>query len=303
MWSISVKQIIQYLLANGFAPEFKGDENILVNGFSSIKNYKQGNITWVKSEEFIKDYVGIENIQLIIAEKGIETHNQNTIYVSHGKKAFFDILHEFFSIKRKPVDHKQTSYISPDASIGNNVQIGYNCFICDEVVIEDNVIIDNNVSIESRAHIGRGSHIFSGAMIGGAGFGFTKDENGENHRVEHFGGVWIGENVEIGMSCIVDRGTIDDTYIGNNVKIDCLKHIPHNVVIGDRSIILGSIGGSCIIGEDSYIAPLTFVKNQIKVGKCCMVNIGTILTQNLPDGMIAYKDRIIKLDYRKILNL
>ena len=43
-----------------------------------------------------------------------------------------------------------------------------------------------------------------------------------------FGGVTIGDDVEIGANTTVDRGALDDTVIGDGCKIDNLVQIAHN---------------------------------------------------------------------------
>lgn len=51
--------------------------------------------------------------------------------------------------------------------------------------------------------------------------------------MHHFGGVVSGNNVEIGANTCIDRGTIDDTIIMDN-----LCHIAHNAIVGENSQIV-----------------------------------------------------------------
>ncbi|MCI9368728.1 MAG: hypothetical protein HFH65_00100 [Lachnospiraceae bacterium] len=64
--------------------------------------------------------------------------------------------------------------------------------------------------------------------------------------MKHFGGVIIGDNVEIGTNAYIDRGIIDYTYIGNNVKIDNLVHVAYNVQIQQNSML---VAGAIICGS------------------------------------------------------
>lgn len=46
------------------------------------------------------------------------------------------------------------------------------------------------------------------------------------------GRVIIQDDVEIGANTVIDRGTLEDTVIGEGTKIDNLVQIAHNAVIG-----------------------------------------------------------------------
>ena len=94
-------------------------------------------------------------------------------------------------------------------------------------------------------------------VVGTQGYGYERNDKGE---LEHFmciGGVRIGDNVTIGSNTSIDRGTIDDTIIGEGTKIDNLVHVAHNVIIGKHCEIIAHamLGGSCVIGDYTRIAP------------------------------------------------
>jgi len=107
--------------------------------------------------------------------------------------------------------------------------------------------------------------------------------------VPHYGGVVIGQNVEIGANTCIDRGTLDDTIIGNNVKIDNLCHIGHNCIIKDNSSIvaLSMLGGSAIIEENSYIAPGVMIKNQLKIGENSLIGIGAVVIKDVEKNKVV----------------
>ena len=173
--------------------------------------------------------------------------------------------------------------------IGKNVSIGHHCFIGRDVIIKDNVTIKNNVTIECPALIGEGSFISSGVVIGTDGFGYFKDQDGNYKNVPHLGGVKIGKKVVIGANACINRGTIEDTIIGDNVKIANLCNISHNVKIENNVIIitLSMIGGSAIVEKDSYIAPGSMIKNQAIIGKNAFVGMGAVVLNNVPNDKIV----------------
>ena len=111
------------------------------------------------------------------------------------------------------------------------------------------VILYPNVTVYAGCVIGRNAVVHSGAVIGADGFGFAPDQ-GRWVKIPQIGRVVIGDDVEIGANTSIDRGALDDTVIGDGVKLDNQIQIGHNCVIGDHAVIAGCVGiaGSTRIG-------------------------------------------------------
>jgi GNAT superfamily N-acetyltransferase/carbonic anhydrase/acetyltransferase-like protein (isoleucine patch superfamily) len=122
--------------------------------------------------------------------------------------------------------------VHPQAKIGKNVRIGPFTVIGPDVEIADNVKIGSHCHLD-HCTVGADSLITTSVTIGGGDFGYeTDDATGALLQVPHVGGVRIGQRVEIGSSACLDRGSIGDTVIGDDSKIDSLVHIAHNVRMG-----------------------------------------------------------------------
>ena len=65
----------------------------------------------------------------------------------------------------------------------------------------------------------------------------------------------IGDYVEIGANCTIDRGALDKTVIGPGTKLDNLVHIGHNDIVGANVVIAAQTGvsGSAEIGDGVII--------------------------------------------------
>ena len=216
-----------------------------------------------------------------------EMENVTQLVVRDPKAAFFCTVKHFFCEKTAAVIAK--SAVVETDKIGQNVSIGQFSYIGPDVEIGDDVVIGNNVSIECPTTIGEGSVIGSGVVIGTAGYGYYADASGQLQRVPHCGGVVIGKNVDIGANVTIDRGTIGDTTIGDNVKIDNLSFIAHNVKVGRSAMIVGGVivGGSVEIGDESYLAPGAVVMNQKRVGNRALVGLGTVVVQNVGENKVV----------------
>jgi len=162
--------------------------------------------------------------------------------------------------------------IAPNAYIGANVVFGDNCYIGPNSSIMDGTIIGNNCIIHASVVIGftvMGNNciIHNGAKIGQDGFGFAHNA-GVNHKIIQLGIVEIGNLVEIGANACVDRGAIDNTKIGDDVKIDNLNQIAHNVIIGQGTVMAGcsAIAGSTKIGRFVQIGGQSSIAGHIEIG-------------------------------------
>lgn len=151
--------------------------------------------------------------------------------------------------------------IGPHVSIGAGAVIGKNVVVGPGCVIEDNVTIGDHARLVARVYIGPGCElgkrvlVHPGVVIGADGFGLAMDR-GRWIKVPQMGAVIIGDDCEIGANSTIDRGAIEDTVLGADVRIDNQVQIAHNVHIGDHTAIAGCVGiaGSTRIGKYCMIA-------------------------------------------------
>lgn len=121
-------------------------------------------------------------------------------------------------------------------------------------------------------------------VIGGAGFGFERDEQGNRFPFPQVGGEIIGDNVEVRSNTCIDRGSLSDTIIGDHTKINNLCHIAHNNHIGRIVVIAGcvNVSGSNVIDDDVWIAPNSSIRGFVHLGEGCMVGMGAVVVKNIP---------------------
>jgi UDP-3-O-[3-hydroxymyristoyl] glucosamine N-acyltransferase len=170
--------------------------------------------------------------------------------------------------------------IGANTRIDQGVWIGAHCVIGDDCELASEVRLHAHVTLYSKVRLGARCIIHSGTRLGTDGFGYTF-VNGRHEKVPQVGGVQIGDDVEIGANCTVDRGSVGPTEIGNGVKIDNLVHVGHNVRIGDWSIIVAQVGisGSTIIGKGVTLAGQSGVPGHLQIG-----DGATIAAKSAPFG-------------------
>ncbi len=286
---ITVSKILSIIDEN-FTVVGKVDKDFIITGVKPISEANSNDLVWVSPQakdaesliERTESKVVICSKELFVATE--LSQERIFIQVNNPRLIFSRIVDAFFSKKIKfGID--KSARISPAAKIGKSVFIGPNCVIGD-CTIKNGAILQGNNFIYDNVVIGENSKIDAGSVIGSDGFGYNKNENGEYEIFPHVGGVIIGNNVDIGANCVIDKGTLGNTIIGDGTKIDNLVHIAHNVEIGENVMIIGncSISGSVKIGDNSWIAPQSVILDRVKIGENVLVGIGSVVMKDIPDN-------------------
>jgi UDP-3-O-[3-hydroxymyristoyl] glucosamine N-acyltransferase len=183
--------------------------------------------------------------------------------------------------------------IGPFVVLGRGVQLGDRCRLAEGVSLGDGVVLGEDSRIDARvvcypgARIGRRVVLKAGAVIGGDGFGYLSRGSG-HERIPHVGGCIIGDGVEIGSNSCVDRGSLDDTVIGQGTKLDNLVHVGHNVRIGERCLLMAGVGvaGSTRLGNDVILAGHVGVTDHLTIGDRVQVAAKSAVIGNVPAGSV-----------------
>ena len=186
----------------------------------------------------------------------------------------------------KSVKFGNNSLIGKSVKIGKNTIIGANTIIEHDVVIGSDCVIGNSVVIKNSI-IGDRVIIQDGCKLGQKGFGFIPLKN-KNLKFPHIGRVLISDDVELASSCTIDRGSVDDTSIGQNTYIDNQVHIAHNVKIGANCMIAGQVGfaGSSKIGNNVSIGGQAGVSGHLRIGNNVKIGGGSGVVKDVEDNQV-----------------
>jgi UDP-3-O-[3-hydroxymyristoyl] glucosamine N-acyltransferase len=175
--------------------------------------------------------------------------------------------------------------IGPGARVGAGSRIGAGSVLAAGVVVGEGARIAARVSLGERVRIGARVNIQPGAVIGSRGFGNARTAEGRWEELPQFGGVLIGDDVEVGANTTIDCGTFGDTVIGNGVKLDNQIQIAHNCVIGEHTAIAGCVGiaGSTRIGARCMIGGAATINGHIEICDDVLIYGMTMVTGRITE--------------------
>ncbi|MBK4765304.1 MAG: UDP-3-O-(3-hydroxymyristoyl)glucosamine N-acyltransferase [Pantoea sp. Brub] len=271
-------------LAKMINADLYGDGNILISGIAAIQSAKHEHITFLTNNVYRKYLTTTKASAVIIMKSDLKFCKIAALIVKDPYVAYAYVAHFFntkstqtqSSIANTAIIHNNTlgknvsigeySVIEKGVTISDNVIVGSGCFIGENTYVGHNTRIFANVSVHHKVIIGKNCSIQSGSVIGSDGFGFIRHD-GNWIKIPQLGTVIIGNNVEIGASTTIDRGALDNTIIGDDVIIDNLCHIAHNVIIGNHTAIAGGVimAGSLHVGSYCKIGGASVINGHIQI--------------------------------------
>lgn len=246
-----------------------GDGNKLVTGINEIHKVEEGDITFVDHSKYY-DKALQSAATFVIINKEVKVPEGKGIIISDDPFRDYVFLCKYFY----PFEKSDTA-IASSAEIGLGTVIQPNVYIGNHVRIGKNCLIHPNVTIYDHAIIGDDVIIHAGTVVGSDAFYFKKRAERElvYDKMYSCGNVIIGNEVEIGAGCTIDKGVSGDTIIGAGTKIDNQVHIGHGVVIGKNCLIAAQVGiaGKTTIEDNVTLWGQVGVNKDLTIGKNAVV--------------------------------
>jgi UDP-3-O-[3-hydroxymyristoyl] glucosamine N-acyltransferase len=297
---ISLSEIISFL---GDKVKFvDGDiQEVCIDNLAEVERVNETTLDWINPSKPNKQEIAESSKArvLLVDESVAPIENKVLIHVKNPKVALAEVGNHFFVEISIPGIHP-TAIIDSEAKIGEGVSIGAYCVI-GKAEIGDGCVLDSNVRVYDDIVMGKGCVIKAGAVLGGAGFGYERDAEGNKFRFPQIGQLIMGDYVEVGANTCIDRGALADTIIGDYTKINNLCHIAHNNKIGRNVTITGcvNVSGSNVIDDDVWIAPNSSIRGWVHIGKKATVGMGAVVVKDIPAGETWVGNPARKLEKKK----
>lgn len=231
------------------------------------------------------------------------------IRVADPRGAFARAVRWFFPERPPEPGIHPTAVIAPGALLGERVTIGPHAVICEGARVGNGSIISAgcylgrdssvgesctlhpNVTVYERVTIGDRVIIHSGAVLGADGFGFVL----AGDRYEKFpqvGRVEIGDDVEIGANCCIDRAALGVTSIGEGTKLDNMVHVAHNCRIGRHVVVAAQTGfsGGVVVGDYAVIGGQVGIGDKARIEPRAVLGsgCGVLTSKVIRSGQVVW---------------
>lgn len=272
---------------------FLGDEVIAVKGkmagvyidnLADVEHTNSTTLDWVLPKKAEKQHIAEQSkARVLLVDDEVDVIAGKTLIAVKSPKRSLAAIGNHFFVPKHPIGIHPTAIVDSEAQLGRDVYIGPYAVV-GKAKIGDGCVIDAGVRVYDNVEMGCCCNIKSGAVLGGEGFGFERDENGNRFRFPQIGRLLMGDYVEVGGNTCIDRGALSDTVIGDYTKINNLCHIAHNNRIGKNVVVTAcvNLSGGNVIEDDAWIAPNASLKGYIHVGEGAVVGMGAVVTKDVP---------------------
>ena len=273
-------------LADQVGGAIRGNADVVVNGIAPLDRAMTNQLTFISNVKYRPYLSQAQASILVVSEADVEfcADNANLLIVKNPYVAYAILAQYMDNTPKAASNIAPSAVIAESVSLGENVSIGANAVIEEGAVIGDNAVIGAGCFVGKNAKIGKSTQLWanvsvyheveigdecliqSGAVIGSDGFGYA-NERGKWIKIPQTGRVIIGHRVEIGACTCIDRGALDDTVIEDNVIIDNLCQIAHNVHIGTGTAIAGGVilAGSLKVGRYCQIGGASVINGHMEI--------------------------------------
>lgn len=300
-------QISLLELAEQCGASVQGDETMLVDGVSSLAEAESGKLSLYTDSSYRQAALST-GASAILTRPNLAQGLKGTLLLA--ENPLLALAHIMRVLEAAKLPSSLAAGINVSASVDDTAELGEGVAIAAGAVIgarvklaagvsvgpgsvlhEDVSIgeaskIDANVTIYHACHLGQNCHISAGVVIGADGFGFAEDSESKSQRwvpIPQAGRVRIGNAVHIGANSAIDRGSLEDTVIGDGVIIDNLVQIAHNVKIGRHTAIAGcaAIAGSARIGENCKLGGRASIIGHLSICDNVVVFADSLVTRSI----------------------
>lgn len=283
-------------LAKKLGVELQGDPNVQITGLGTLRSAQPGDITLFTSSQYKAFLEGTQASAVVLSPKESGSVHLPALLAEDPRHLFTQLVYLFYTAREVPPAQHPTaiiglhseihpdSYIGPHCVLGERVKIAAGvcieagCYIGDDCEIGEGTVLYPRVTLYHGCKVGKACVLHSGAVIGSDGFGFVK-QKARWVKVPQIGGVVIGDRVEIGANTTIDRGAIEDTEVHDDVILDNLIQIAHNVKIGEGTALAActgvagstTIGKHCLVGGGSSFNGHIHITDHVHIVGCSNV--------------------------------
>jgi len=269
-------------IATQLGGRIAGDPEVLIRQVGSLERAGRGQIAFLSSPKYRSRLAATGASAVIVGADSEELTGLPRIVCDNPYAYFARVSQLINPPTLQAAGVHATATVAAGAKLGERVSIGPGCVVGEAVVIGEDSCLYPGVVVYPGCRIGARAIVHAGAVIGADGFGIANDA-GRWVKIPQIGGVTIGDDVEIGANTTIDRGTMDDTIIGNGVKLDNQIQIGHNCKIGAHTAMAGcvAVAGSADIGSHCSIGAGALILGHLAICDHVTVSADTVISRSI----------------------
>ena len=293
-------QITAAELAERFALSVHGDGAAVVRGVATLAGAQAHQLAFLANSKYRSQLADSQAGIVVLRAEDAGLAPRTALLARDPYSAFAKIAALFEPRPQRPPGIHPSAVIDPtatvaaDAHVGAFVSIGAGsvveagcvigpgCIIGEDCVVGAGSELLARVTLVARVTLGKRVRVHPGAVLGAEGFGLAM-EAGHWIKVPQLGGVRVGDDCEIGANTCIDRGALDDTVLEEDVHLDNLVQIGHNVHIGAHTAMAGcsAAAGSARIGRYCLIGGAAGVLGHLEVCDKVTITAMSLVTHSI----------------------
>jgi len=292
-------------IASAVAARLEGAD-VEISAVVGIEQASPGQLTFVANPRYAGAARTTKASALIVAED-FPALATPTLRSANPYLAFARALELFYQSPRyTPGIHStavvhNSARIGPHAHIGayvviaEDVEIGTGCTLLPHVVIYrgarigDNFFAHAHAVVREYCRVGHNVVLQNGAVVGGDGYGFAKDDQGAWHKIVQSGPAVLEDDVEIQANACVDRASVGETRVKRGAKIDNLVQVGHGSTVGENSLLCAQVGlaGSTEVGKNVILAGQVGIAGHCRIGDGVVATAQSGIPNDVADGKMV----------------
>ncbi len=302
---LSLAELAEFLSAHGLGGTVDGDPAVRISAVATLEDAVAGQISFLSNPKYEKDLATTRASAVLVKPEVTPPRKMNLIRTPDPYAAMTAAIVRLHGYREHPQwGISERASIAETARIGKNANIAPEVYVGSDVAIGDNVTLYPGVYIARRCRLGDNVTLFphvvvyedcvigsrvtihAGSIIGEDGLGYAPI-NEKWVKIPQIGNVVVGDDVEIGANCTIDRATLGSSVIGPGTKFSNLVAIGHGTKIGPDCLLVAQVGvaGSVTVGRHVTMAGQAGVVGHITIGDNAVVGAKAGVTSSVEPGV------------------
>lgn len=284
--AMRLSELCEVLTKTGFPARLDGEDRA-VRTVNTLEDASDGEISFLSNPKYLQAVLTTRASAVIVKEDVAVPATIAAIRCADPYAAVTVAMIKLHGYRKHPQwKISERAIIDPSAMIGKLVNIGPavtiaagvsvgdgstiypGCYLGDGAKVGCDCILYPNVVVYDFCELGDRVTIHAGSVIGEDGLGYAPHD-GTWIKIPQVGRAIVGDDVEIGANCSIDRATLGLTQIGAGTKFGNDIVIGHGTKIGRDCLFVGQVGvaGSVTVGRHVTLAGQVGVAGHLTIGE------------------------------------